>query len=54
MFLHEHAWGWPWRDKKTGRDRQTCTRCGAQRESSIQFPTRPAPQNASISEEGAA
>ncbi len=32
-----HNWGWPRRDKARKVDVQTCTRCGAQRDSKIQF-----------------
>jgi hypothetical protein len=42
-MLHDHDWGWPRRDSATGKDIQTCTRCGSQRESVIQFERRPEP-----------
>jgi hypothetical protein len=44
-MFHKHEWGWPWRDRETGRDMQTCTRCGAKRESSIQFPRQEQPSS---------
>lgn len=35
-IFHIHTWGWPRR--RGDRDVQVCTKCGAERDSKIQFP----------------
>ncbi len=38
MMGCKHDWGWPRRrGGKNGKDVQTCTKCGDERESTIQF-----------------